>query len=331
MGSKEKEPLNVFIDSCILLNIYELSGPDLDEFKKISELTRSGKLVIYDPQQVVNEFWRNREGGVAEAVKRFKETKANAVLPNLVRSYRQIPELKTAIKQVDTLVREITASVETDISSDSLTADEVVTDLLGTATLIDSDEELVKKARLRRELGNPPGKKGSLGDALNWESLLKAVPVDNELIVISSDGDYESPLSETKIKEFLVREWNAQKKSKLTLYKSLPAFLQGNFPEIRLSSEIAKLTAIERLEGSGSYSETHNIISKLDKVSGFNDNELERISKACLENGQVYRILEDEDVLAFAKKIVRLSGTKSLNGVNELKTKIDEIEAVAAE
>lgn len=162
MGSDDKDNFNVFIDSCILLDIYDLSGPDLDEFKKIAKLARSKTIVIYAPEQVVDEFWRNREGGAADALKRFRETKVVAVLPNLMRSYKQIAELQASIKQVDSAVREIIVAVEADISNDSLKADEVVTDLLSTARTDPANEDIVNRAKLRAARGNPPGKKGSI-------------------------------------------------------------------------------------------------------------------------------------------------------------------------
>ena len=53
---------------------------------------------------------------------------------------------------------------------------------------------LIERAQLRSDVGNPPGKKDSLGDAINWEWLLEQEIEfwDDELIIISADGDYES-------------------------------------------------------------------------------------------------------------------------------------------
>ena len=57
----------------------------------------------------------------------------------------------------------------------------------------------------RTEVGNPPGKADSLGDALNWEWLLEQEIEfwDDELILISSDNDYESELIKGKPREFV--------------------------------------------------------------------------------------------------------------------------------
>lgn len=329
MGSSKKDSLNIFIDSCVLLAIYDLSGPDLDEFKKIAELAKLGKLVIYMPEQVTDEFWRNREGGVADALKKFKETKVVAVIPNLVRSYEQVAGLQAAIKQVDSAVRDIVASVEADIGNDSLKADKVVSELLHSAKVCPVDEITVERAKSRVERGNPPGKKGSVGDAINWETLLKSVPEQEDLSIISGDGDYKAPLSSIKVKEFLSREWKAKKKAEVKLYASLPKFLQENFPEIKLSDEVAKTVAIERLESSGSYNSTHFSIYELNKYSDFRDDELEQILRAYLENGQVLRILEDEDVMEFAQKLVKIANERQPELVAKLQAEIDGITFMA--
>lgn len=77
---------------------------------------------------------------------------------------------------------------------------------------------------MRVEIGNPPGKKGSTGDVINWEWLLtkKLDFRENELVVVGADGDFESELHKGKPKEFLLREWSAENPScEFVLYKTL--------------------------------------------------------------------------------------------------------------
>ena len=51
--------------------------------------------------------------------------------------------------------------------------------------------EQIARARLRKELGNPPGKRGDpLGDQLNWEQFLDEIRSEKEIWIISSDNDY---------------------------------------------------------------------------------------------------------------------------------------------
>jgi len=50
----------------------------------------------------------------------------------------------------------------------------------------------IEKAKKRKVVGNPPGKKNDpLGDEINWEILLESIDKStSELIIISNDSDY---------------------------------------------------------------------------------------------------------------------------------------------
>lgn len=49
----------------------------------------------------------------------------------------------------------------------------------------------IEKARFRKEIGNPPGKRADpLGDQLSWEQLLNIIPKTSTLWVVSTDRDY---------------------------------------------------------------------------------------------------------------------------------------------
>jgi predicted nucleic acid-binding protein len=240
----------VFIDTNILLDIYHLSGPDLDELRKIEKLVSHKKIQICMCQQVEDEFWRNREGTIADAIKKFEKTKAEQTLPNLVRTHEAIEGLRKIISEVNTLKNKILEDIKENIERNSFKADDVIKSLFRIAKPKPISPEILQKARFRLDLGNPPGKKGSLGDAVNWEYLIETIEEGNDLIIISSDGDYESELRKERPKEFLEREWKKLKKGSLELYKSLPAFLKKHFPEIKLAGEIDKQVALEGFETS---------------------------------------------------------------------------------
>ena len=71
-----KVRMNIFIDTNILLDLYHLSGPDLDELKKIIKLHQTAQIKIYLPGQVKDEFYRNRERVVKESIELFEKSKA---------------------------------------------------------------------------------------------------------------------------------------------------------------------------------------------------------------------------------------------------------------
>src|SRR5882757_3295608 len=97
--------MKVFIDTNILLDIYHLSGPDLEELRKLTKMVEKGKVELLVSQQVVDEFWRNRERVIADALKRFRESKATAQIPNIIRTYPESKDLREAVDKVNNIVR----------------------------------------------------------------------------------------------------------------------------------------------------------------------------------------------------------------------------------
>ena len=319
--------MRVFVDTNVLLNLYHLSGPDLDEVEKILKLEQNGQIELLLPQQVADEFWRNRERVIRDALDTFAKTKAQAFLPNIVRVNSKSGELKKAVDLVNSLAKALRQETEQAIQDQKLAADKLVESLLEKCKPV--APQVIQRAQIRKQLGNPPGKADSLGDAVNWEWLLSKAEDWDDLIIISADGDFESELTPSEPKEFLKREWKkATTIGNLSLYKGLPEFLKAHFPDIKLSGEIDKLTAIERFEKSLSFAATHLAIERLNQFDDFNDNEIERLARAYDKNGQIFTIFGDYDVTAFAKKLLSLakseSAKKSIKPLEELLAQIEE-------
>lgn len=302
--------MKVFIDTNMLLDMYHLSGPDLEELRKFVKLIENGKIDLLLPQQVVDEYWRNRESVIADALKRFRETKAQTTIPNIIRTYAEAVELRESAGKVNSMVGELTARARADIENGALKADEIVGELFSAVQVAAIDDEIVTRARRRIELGNPPGKKGSLGDAINWEWLMSNVPADeaSPLCVLSADGDYESELVNGQLREFLLREWHGTHPDcAASLDKSLPEFLEREFPDIKLADEVEKSVAIERLENARGFMSVHRALSRLTTYDDFSEAEVRRLLKAYVGNNQIYWIIHDEDVEAFAYKLLGLA------------------------
>jgi hypothetical protein len=71
-------------------------------------------------------------------------------------------------------------------------------------------------------LANPPGAEGSLGDAINWESLLLGGPQDSEIVIVSVDKHYASKAQKGQLLPFLTKEWQEEKNGEAVLYTNLP-------------------------------------------------------------------------------------------------------------
>ena len=155
--------MRVFLDANILLDLYHVSGPDLAEVRKIIKLAEMKKIEVLIPQQVCDEFWRNRERVVSEALALFSKTKAAAILPNLVRAYPATVELRATVEKTNELAREILRGTEEEARANELNADKLVEELFQKCPPKSISPDILEKARGRRELGNPPGKANSLG------------------------------------------------------------------------------------------------------------------------------------------------------------------------
>lgn len=303
-----------------------MSGTDLDELMKIVKLSDNDQIEILLPQQVADEFWRNRERVIREALDRFAKTKAEQFLPNIIRTNPKAIELRNAVDLVNSLVKTLRVETEIQINNQDLVADKVIESLFRNCKPVAS--EIIHKAVLRNKLGNPPGKAASLGDAINWEWLLSRSTTFDDLIIISADGDYESELVPSTPKGFLVREWKrATTTGTLTLYKGLPESLKAHFPDIKLSGEIDKLAAIEKLEKSLSFAATRTAIAKLNRFDDFTEDEIIRIALAYDKNNQGRMIFGDPDVTAFAKKIIPLAKTaQAFESIKILEQLLEQIE-----
>jgi len=103
-----------------------------------------------------------------------------------------------------------------------LEADNLIESILEASTEISIDDEIIQKAKRRVELGNPPGKSKSLGDAIHWECLLSAAPY--QIWFVSKDGDFASKLYPNEINPFLSKEWESAYKipfAEITLFETL--------------------------------------------------------------------------------------------------------------
>ena len=75
--------MHIFIDANIFLDFYRLSYGDLEELRKIAKLTENEKITLYLSELLVDEYSRNRENAIAQAVNQFKNSKILDVRSNM--------------------------------------------------------------------------------------------------------------------------------------------------------------------------------------------------------------------------------------------------------
>lgn len=264
-----------------------------------------GKVNLWVTDQVLQEFSRNREAKIADALKKFSDDKPNASIPHVARGYPESEKLIEALKQVNATREALLKKVSKDIQEKSLLADKLVADIFAKSARILMSEAHFLAAKRRAELRNPPGKNDSLGDAINWQCLLEKVPDGQDLFLISEDGDFSSPIDPDRISDFLAEEWTTRKKSNAILYTRLSQLLSRKFPDAKLAAELEKNLLITDLANSVSFAQTHQLIAKLAGFKDFTPKQASDIADAYVSNAQVKWIVSDADVKALGEQMLK--------------------------
>lgn len=290
----------LFIDTNVLLRFYAYSDDSLSEVEKLSALQKSGQINLLVTEQVIEEHFRNRDRELAESFKRIDAIAANSQIPRFAEHYQEAKELREILGKAKEARAKLVAILKADIAENKLRADQVIEDLLSSAQILKRKSQDVEMARLRRELGNPPGKKETLGDQINWEILLRGCPDTEDLHLVSRDGDFHGNVIDGVPNNFLSREWKEKKQANIFIYKGLSEFAKAHFPEIKLPSDALKSSLIKKLSNSPSFTTTHDVIAELALVkSELNSGEAIQLFEILLENNQVNWIIKDEDVSEF--------------------------------
>jgi len=295
--------VQVFIDTNILLNFFHYTKEELDSLNNVFASHEHGSAKVYLTQQVCDEFMRNRETKIKDALKRFNQTSFAPVFPSFMKGYEEYESIRGLNAQIQKKQKAILKKVNVDIAKKNLVADRLIGDIFKSSKIAEVTEEIFAGASKRMALGNPPGKKNSLGDAINWIILLNSVPDGENIHVISEDGDFYSTLDEESAHPFLQEEWGRTKKASLKVYRTLSSFMKEHFDGVAFSFDKEKDSLIDELSDAGNFAWTHGLVEKLEKYSYFSAKEVHRILNAVTGNKQVRLILTDWDVSDFLNRI----------------------------
>lgn len=301
--------INLFIDTNIWLAMFHLSKDDLKELDKLSKLINR-EIRLFISEQVRCEYIRNRDAKIKDALDKFKLP--GLQFPNLVKCYDEYDVLKEKYEELKKEHNKITEKITNDVLNQKTPADFAINNMFNATEIYECSDKIINKAKTRYDLGNPPGKKNSYGDAVNWEFLLDSVPQNEDLFFISDDKDYCSELSSEQFNTYLEIEWTEQKNSELHFYRSLHDFLSDKYKDYNVILEQNKEQLISDLYESVSFVETHRIISKLSDYSDWSQKNISDMCIAANDNTQINWIIKDADVFSFYKELV-----DSFNGEDE--------------
>lgn len=296
--------MNLFIDTNIYLDFYHYTSETLEELKKLVVAIENKAIRLFLTPQVKNEFNRNREMKIADAIKRFSEQKLNNQFPQVCKEYEEFDNLKKSIREFEEMKDKLLIKIHADIKNRSLGADKIINELFSKAEELSWTTDIVNISKMRMDLGNPPGKNGSYGDAVNWEMLLAGTP-NEDLYFITDDKDFISKINEKDLDPYLEDEWKSKKNSNIYFFRKLSEFFSKKYPRVKMANQMEMDGAIEMLINSGSFATTHSAISKLNIFADYNDEQVNAIIKASIENNQISWIKEDPDVREFLTSLVK--------------------------
>ncbi len=294
---------NLFLDANSYLGFYSLSPADIQELGKLDKLIELKKLALYLPDQVRDEVRRNRARVIAQLIKPVRDGRVQVPSPPFLTKHPEAEALKKALTEAQGAHSKLLAELDTAAREGTFPADELIRSLFNRAHRVAAPKAF-ELASQRKALGRPPGKGASLGDAINWETLLQHVPNGEDLCFVTADGDFASPLDESRLDEYLLDEWLKTKKSTIRFYPDIKSFLEDTFPQIHLASDVRKYFLIESFVESGSFPSTHAVAAELAKFDSFTLSEASRILSEGLENSQVRWLARDDDVKALIGKVL---------------------------
>jgi len=192
----------LFIDANQYLQLYQtVTG------RKLLAPLREQQGHVFITTQIVNEVHRNK----LEIASRFLQ---GQLQPLCLRAMGLPDHLFGIDERTLTEVRRRMASLSDDVTKLKNELERLATETLGRISRSEDEvsvaleevfrravqptHEELERARVRRELGNPPGKKGDpLGDQLSWEQFVSHAIGRPKLWVISNDSDYLTTFGQT--------------------------------------------------------------------------------------------------------------------------------------
>lgn len=235
------------MDANIYLDAFRTSDASYMKFvKTLSEHSD----VIFVTQQVVDEVERNKLGRASEFVRSqiAKMTLPRIVLPGLS------AELGKSQRDLVTRTDELRRSAETEAGEyleQLARSEDHTSNLLKPlfARAVAASPTVCRRARDRRERGNPPGKKSDpLGDQLSWEQVLEQLGPGDHLHILTKDSDYAVDVgAKLHLVPMLYREVRERigHAGTITVHNSL-ADLTRVLPQLSKQRAVTRLSNSER-------------------------------------------------------------------------------------
>jgi hypothetical protein len=270
----------ILIDANIYLRFYDSSGT---KFRSLLKTLVELKENIFITEQICSEVQRNKLSVAKDSFSAnskslgIRKTSLPEHLDNIAdeKLKQWNDSRKSIIQEEEKLKKEYSKIVSSTLQSIMVSDDNVSKELstIFTSAKSASQDEIVA-ARLRKELGNPPGKPNDLlGDQLTWEQLLTKYSAQ-EIWLITDDRDF-------------LTEYNGNYYLNPYLYSDLKTKSDNGSPKIHLFTKLA--------DGLKDYGQS----TKIDTLPSNDEfdairNEEEIITRNIVDSSNVISIGYDE-------------------------------------
>ncbi|MBU0667776.1 DUF4935 domain-containing protein [Patescibacteria group bacterium] len=245
--------MKVLLDTNIYLNFFrKRDDQSLLYVKALLELIEKGKFQLILPLQIKNEFLYNKEVVIKEQINELNEgLKVTMKLPDFISKSQEVKKLNKAVKTLDAVKKRTIEQYKKRALNPNSNINKGLSKLFGVAKEIDGSG-VIQRAYFRTLQGYPPRKGNrTFGDAITWETLLEFC-ADDDLIIISADGDYSADEKPKRINNFLESEWlHKSGRKTLKLYDNLGRFINDNSPvkEKPISKEMIEKDEVQLTGG----------------------------------------------------------------------------------
>ena len=255
----------IFIDTNIFLDFYRIRKSDVSmSYLKLIEEHRE---IIITGSQVEMEFKKNRQRVILESLHQFKNPDWNNLsVPALLANFQASRQIDKKKKEINTQQKKVNEKIERVLKNPSSNDPvyQTLQRLFKTKSAYNLNRENKERfatrelAQKRFVLGYPPRKKDdtSMGDAINWEWIVKcAEESKKDIIIVTRDSDYGTILkNEAFINDWLKQEFSQRvsRKRKIILTDKLSVAFKKVKLTVSEEMENEEVRVIESLESATS-------------------------------------------------------------------------------
>lgn len=274
MAKKKELKLDayIFIDTNIFLDFYRIRRTDIS-MKYLEEIEKHKDLII-STSQVEMEYKKNRQSAILESIGEVKKiNNVNLTVPAIISDAKAVEMIKKSKKDIDEQQKKLKERIEKILKNPNLNDPvfKILQKLFSHKSPINLNRENKQRFTIRRlalkrfMLGYPPRKSNdnSIGDAVNWEWIVKcAETTKKHIIIVTRDTDFGSiHENESYLNDWLKQEFRqriSQQRKLILTDKLSKAFKLVEIPVtqemieeeekvIKLSSELYKQKLLREL------------------------------------------------------------------------------------